>query len=116
LHVTGVQTCALPISSTLLLIAYRKSTISLADQVVFLDHGRVAATGTHEELRGRSEGYRALVDAYDEAAISHSLLEATKVPPSDGPDPSVAVPAARERTMTDAIEVQAREEKEEDDR
>lgn len=103
-------------SSTLLLIAYRKSTISLADQVVFLDHGRVAATGTHEELRGRSEGYRALVDAYDEAAISHSLLEATKVPPSDGPDPSVAVPAARERTMTDAIEVQAREEKEEDDR
>jgi ABC-type multidrug transport system ATPase subunit len=73
--------------STLLLIAYRKSTISLADQVVFLDHGRVAARGAHEELRSRSEGYRALVDAYDEAAISHSLLEATKPPPSDEPAP-----------------------------
>jgi ABC-type multidrug transport system fused ATPase/permease subunit len=74
-------------SSTLLLIAYRKSTISLADQVVHLDHGRVADVGAHEELRARSEGYRALVDAYDEAAISHSLLEATKPPPSDEPAP-----------------------------
>ena len=74
-------------SSTLLLIAYRKSTIALADQVVHLDHGRVADVGGHEELRARSEGYRALVDAYDEAAISHSLLEATKPPPSDEPAP-----------------------------
>lgn len=72
--------------STLLLIAYRKSTISLAHQVVFLDHGRVADVGGHEELRARSEGYRALVDAYDEAAISHSLLEASKPPPSDAPE------------------------------
>ena len=72
--------------STLLLIAYRKSTISLADRVVFLDHGRVADVGPHEELRARSAGYRALVDAYDEAAISHSLLEASKPPPSDAPE------------------------------
>ncbi|HEX7349388.1 ABC transporter ATP-binding protein [Brachybacterium sp.] len=92
-------------ASTLLLIAYRKSTISLADQVVFLDHGRVGAAGTHEELRVRSEGYRALVDAYDEAAISHSLLEAEGPQPSDGPDPAVAVPAERERTVTGAIEI-----------
>ena len=91
-------------SSTLLLIAYRKSTISLADQVVFLDHGRVAGAGTHEELRGRSEGYRSLVDAYDEAAISHNLLESSGPPPSDGPDPSVAVPAERARTVADAVE------------
>ena len=86
--------------STLLLIAYRKSTISLADQVVHLDHGRVADVGPHEELRARSAGYRALVDAYDEAAISHSLLEA-----DPEPDP-----------VTGALEIHARDEHEEDER
>ncbi|MCT2260312.1 ABC transporter transmembrane domain-containing protein [Brachybacterium muris] len=62
-------------ASTLLLIAYRKSTISLADHVVFLDHGTVSAQGTHAELRTNSAEYRALVDAYDEAAIAHDLME-----------------------------------------
>lgn len=67
--------------STLLLVAYRKSTISLADQVVHLEHGRVRAVGTHEQLRASSPSYRALVDAYDEAAIAHDLLE--HEPPED---------------------------------
>ncbi|GAB2536554.1 ABC transporter ATP-binding protein [Brachybacterium huguangmaarense] len=62
--------------STLLLVAYRKSTIAIADRVVFLEHGRVAAEGTHARLRETSAAYRALVDAYDEAAISHGLLDA----------------------------------------
>lgn len=62
--------------STLLLVAYRKSTISLADAVVLLEHGCVTAQGTHEQLRADVPAYRALVDAYDEAAIAHNLLEA----------------------------------------
>ena len=35
---------------TTILIAHRLSTISLAQRVVFLEGGRIAATGTHDEL------------------------------------------------------------------
>ena len=44
--------------------------------------------GTHEELRTGSEGYRSLVDAYDEAAISHNLLEASGPSPVTAPIPA----------------------------
>ena len=49
-------------------VAYRKATIALADEVVFLADGRVADRGTHAELIARSDDYRLLVDAYDTAA------------------------------------------------
>lgn len=64
--------------ATLLLIAYRKSTIAIADRVVLLERGRVRAEGTHEDLRATCAPYRALVDAYDEAAIAHGLLESDR--------------------------------------
>lgn len=52
---------------TVLVVAYRKATIALADEVVLLDGGRVAARGTHAELMAGSAVYRDLVDAYDQA-------------------------------------------------
>jgi ABC-type multidrug transport system fused ATPase/permease subunit len=55
-------------ATTVLVIAYRKATISLADEVVFLDEGRIAAQGTHAELQRTSPAYRELVDAYDKDA------------------------------------------------
>ncbi|MFG1813058.1 ABC transporter ATP-binding protein [Kribbella sp. NPDC049174] len=55
-------------ATTVLVIAYRKATISLADEVVFLDEGRIAAQGTHTELQQRSAAYRELVDAYEKDA------------------------------------------------
>lgn len=55
-------------ATTVLVIAYRKATISLADEVLFLDEGRIVDQGTHLELQERSAAYRDLVDAYEKDA------------------------------------------------
>ena len=51
--------------ATVLVVAYRKATIALADEVVYLRGGRVADQGTHTELLARSPGYAHLVNAYE---------------------------------------------------
>ncbi|MBF4160650.1 ABC transporter ATP-binding protein [Nocardioides sp. CBS4Y-1] len=51
---------------SLLVVAYRKATIGLADEVVHLAEGRIADRGTHAELLGRSPAYAHLVNAYEE--------------------------------------------------
>ena len=53
--------------ASLLVVAYRRATIALADVVVYLEAGRVLATGTHEDLLGTVPGYAALVTAYEDA-------------------------------------------------
>ena len=53
--------------TTLLVVAHRISTIELADRVAYLAGGRIAATGTHEELLDLDD-YRSLVSAYEQAA------------------------------------------------
>lgn len=55
-------------ATTVLVIAYRKATISLADEVLFLDEGRIQAHGTHAELQAATPAYRDLVDAYEKDA------------------------------------------------
>ncbi|MGE5636906.1 MAG: ABC transporter ATP-binding protein [Nocardioidaceae bacterium] len=47
---------------TTFVIAHRLSTIALADEVVVLEDGRVAAHGTHEELLEQSGLYREIVE------------------------------------------------------
>jgi ATP-binding cassette subfamily C protein CydC len=54
---------------TTLVIAHRLSTIRLADRVVFLARGRVAATGSHEELLATSPDYRAVIAQHDSLAV-----------------------------------------------
>jgi ATP-binding cassette subfamily B protein len=54
--------------TTLVVVAYRKATIGLADEVIHLDNGTVADRGTHAELLDRSPAYARLVNAYEQAA------------------------------------------------
>ncbi|TDD39523.1 ABC transporter ATP-binding protein [Actinomadura sp. KC06] len=65
--------------ATVVVVAYRKATIALADEVVYLDHGRVTARGTHADLLERSEGYRNLVTAYERAEAERVEAEQTAV-------------------------------------
>ncbi|MEO8476012.1 MAG: ABC transporter ATP-binding protein [Actinomycetota bacterium] len=51
--------------TTLLVVAYRLSTIRLADRVIYLEHGRVAGTGSHDELLAAAPGYGAIIRAYE---------------------------------------------------
>lgn len=63
-------------SSSVVVVAYRMATIALADEVVYLDRGRVVDHGTHEELIGRCEGYRNLVTAYEREDAERAALSA----------------------------------------
>src|SRR5690606_21988628 len=63
-------------ASTVVVVAYRMATIALADEVVFLERGRVADRGTHEELLARCPGYRHLVTAYEREQLERAALDA----------------------------------------
>ncbi|MGZ4640497.1 MAG: ABC transporter ATP-binding protein [Blastococcus sp.] len=56
--------------ATVVVIAYRQATIALADEVVWLEHGRTLARGSHEELLAEVPGYAALVRAYAQAEVA----------------------------------------------
>lgn len=48
---------------TTIVIAHRPATIAMADRVVLIDRGTVAATGTHQDLLESSERYREILAA-----------------------------------------------------
>jgi len=52
---------------TTIVIAHRLSTIALADEIVVLEQGRIAARGSHEQLLGTSDIYREIYE--------HGLVE-----------------------------------------
>ncbi len=61
---------------TVVVVAYRKATIALADEVVYVEHGRVVDRGTHAVLIGRCDGYRRLVTAYEREEELRRAVEA----------------------------------------
>jgi ATP-binding cassette subfamily B protein len=59
---------------TVVVVAYRKATISLADEVVYVEQGRVVDRGTPAELLVRCDGYRALITAYEREDAERAAL------------------------------------------
>ncbi|NRQ36206.1 ABC transporter ATP-binding protein [Nonomuraea sp. NN258] len=61
-------------ASTVVVVAYRMATIALADEVVYLDRGRVVDRGPHDELLRRCAGYRNLVTAYEREEAERAAI------------------------------------------
>jgi ATP-binding cassette, subfamily B, bacterial len=61
---------------TVVVVAYRKATISLADEVVYVEQGRVVDRGSHPELLARCDGYRRLITAYEREDAERAALAA----------------------------------------
>jgi ABC-type multidrug transport system fused ATPase/permease subunit len=53
------------LDTTVVIVAYRRSSIVLADEVIFVEDGRVIDRGTHSSLYSSLSEYRDLIDAYE---------------------------------------------------
>ncbi len=69
----GLRQAELP--ATVVIVAYRRSSITLADEVVYVADGTVVAHGAHESLLATEPGYARLLEAYEQP------------PPDGGPPP-----------------------------
>lgn len=58
---------------SILVVAHRPATIAIADEVVYIERGRVIATGTHAHLMATVDSYAHLVTAYQRAEAERVL-------------------------------------------
>ena len=54
------------LDTSVVIVAYRRSSIVLADEVIYIEDGRVIDRGTHKALYRSLPAYRSLIDAYDQ--------------------------------------------------
>ena len=87
---------------TTIVIAHRPATIALADRVVLLDDGKVAATGTHAELLATSARYREVLAAAEQREAE--LLAADDAPMSRWSTDATRWPASPRRTSSIATQ------------
>ncbi len=76
----GLAASDLP--ATVVVVAYRKGSIALADEVVFLRDGVVEARGPHERLLAEVPAYAHLVTAYERDAEERGV----RIGPVGGPE------------------------------
>ena len=69
--------------TTVLVVAYRMATILLADEVVYVEAGRVVDHGRHDDLMARCAGYERLVTAYAREAAEREAIAADEEPAED---------------------------------
>lgn len=53
------------LDTTVVIVAYRRSSIVMADEVIYVEDGRVIDRGTHQSLYAGLPAYKSLIDAYD---------------------------------------------------
>jgi ABC-type multidrug transport system fused ATPase/permease subunit len=73
-------------AGTVVVVAHRRATIALADDVIYLEGGRVAARGRHDELLVASPGYAALLTAYESVSPVPSYDAAGAADAADADD------------------------------
>jgi ATP-binding cassette subfamily B protein len=57
-----------------MIVAHRLSTISLADRVVLMEHGKVVADGTHEGLLATEPRYAQVLASQEAGHIDAEIL------------------------------------------
>lgn len=91
---------------TVLLVAYRMSSVLLADEVVHVAGGRVVDRGTHAELLARDPGYRELATAYEQESERRAARRAEAL------EAELEAEEAEEELETELLVVEEQDEEE----
>ncbi len=90
---------------TVLLVAYRMSSVLLADEVLHLAAGRVVDRGPHAELVARDPGYAELATAYEQESARRRRERAdVRAAEADGDDPSPPGEPSDDDGLEDGLE------------